>query len=269
MYFVLGTHYDKLEEKYKGNAESQLAEMNADLMSLLTPYLKRFVVSNEIGKSIIFPHNTMLPADSKERVQASKSLFKAISRRPEVSFTVRVPIRCFTFELYLECKAESKGFLTKDEAVEEGKKLYMKEDEVNKALEYLHNCTIILYYPQIKPKLVFVDPQKILDALSHLLALTYVEKESARFLANGVLEVENNTLRKKGRFKGDLLKKFTAVFTGDFQPEYFIKLLQHLHIIANYGPDTYFLPSALPSYNDCFNTISTEISSPLCMADKK
>ena len=260
MYFVLGTHYDKLVEKYKDNAESKLAEMNEDLMSLLTPHLKEFVVSKEIGKSIIFPHNTLLPAKSKEREQASKSLFKAISRRAEVSLTVRVPIRCFTFELYLESKAESKGFLTRDEAVQEGKKLYMSEAEVNEALVYLHNCTIILYYPEIKPQLVFVDPQKILDVLSHLLALTYVDEESAQSLARGIEEREKINLKSKGRFQEALLDKFTAVFTDEFQPGYFINLLQHLHIIAaNYGPDTYFLPSALPSYDDSFNITSTGI----------
>ena len=259
MYFVLGTHYDKLVEKYKDNAESKLAEMNEDLMSLLTPHLKEFVVSKEIGKSIIFPHNTLLPAKSKEREQASKSLFKAISRRAEVSLTVRVPIRCFTFELYLESKAESKGFLTRDEAVQEGKKLYMSEAEVNEALVYLHNCTIILYYPEIKPQLVFVDPQKILDVLSHLLALTYVDEESAQSLAKGIEEGEKINLKSKGRFQEALLEKFIAVFTDEFKPGYFINLLQHLHIIANYGPDMYFLPSALPSYDDSFNITSTEI----------
>ena len=259
MYFVLGTHYDKLVEKYKDNAESKLAEMNEDLMSLLTPHLKEFVVSKEIGKSIIFPHNTLLPAKSKEREQASKSLFKAISRRPEVSLTVRVPIRCFTFELYLESKAETKGFLTRDEAVQEGKKLYMSESEVNEALVYLHNCTIILYYPEIKPQLVFVDPQKILDVLSHLLALTYVDEDSAQSLAKGIEEGEKINLKSKGRFQEALLEKFTAVFTDEFKPGYFINLLQHLHIIANYGPDTYFLPSALPSYDDSFNITSTKI----------
>ena len=259
MYFVLGTHYDKLVEKYKDNAESKLAEMNEDLMSLLTPHLKEFVVSKEIGKSIIFPHNTLLPAKSKEREQASKSLFKAISRRTEVSLTVRVPIRCFTFELYLESKAETKGFLTRDEAVQEGKKLYMSEAEVNEALVYLHNCTIILYYPEIKPQLVFVDPQKILDVLSHLLALTYVDEESAQSLAKGIEEGEKINLKSKGRFQEALLEKFTAVFTDEFKPGYFINLLQHLHIIASYGPDTYFLPSALPSYDESFNITSTEI----------
>ena len=260
MYFVLGTHYDKLVSKYKDNAESKLAEMNEDLMSLLTPHLKEFVISKEIGKSIIFPHNTLLPAKSKEREQASKSLFKAISRRAEVSLTVRVPIRCFTFELCLESKAESKGFLTRDEAVQEGKKLYMSEAEVNEALVYLHNCTIILYYPEIKPQLVFVDPQKILDVLSHLLALTYVDEESAQSLARSIEEREKINLKSKGRFQEALLDKFTAVFVDEFQPGYFINLLQHLHIIAaDYGPDTYFLPSALPSYDDSFNITSTEI----------
>ena len=257
MYFILGTHYDKLKEKCKesgDNVDDKLDKMNKELMSSLPPHLENFVVSDEIGKSIIFPLNTLLPAKSEERGQASKNLFKAISKRSEVSLTVEVPIRFFTFELYLENKAESKGFLTKEEAIEEGKKLYMSEDDVEEALTYLHNCTIVLYYPLIEPQLVFVDPQKILDVLSNLLALTYVDDESARSLVENIEVKERNELKRKGKFNEALLQKFTTVFCAEFQPQYFISLLKHLHIITDFGRDSYFLPSALPAYNDSCST---------------
>ena len=259
IYFILGTHYDKLKEKCKesgDNVDDKLDKMNKELMSSLTPHLENLVVSDKTGKSIIFPLNTLLPAKSEEREQASKNLFKTISDLNEVSLTVEVPIRWFTFELYLENKAESKGFLTKEEAIEEGKKLYMSEDDVEKALTHLHNCTIVLYYPLIEPQLVFVDPQKILDVLSNLLALTYVDNESARSLVKNIEIKERNELKRKGKFNEALLQKFTTVFCAEFQPQYFISLLKHLHIITDFGRDSYFLPSALPAYND---SCSTEI----------
>ena len=87
----------------------------------------------------------------------------------------------------------------------------------------------------------------------------YVDEKSAQSLAKGIDEGEKINLKSKGRFQEALLEKFTAVFTDEFKPGYFINLRQHLHIIANYSPDTYFLPSTLPSYNDSFNITSAEI----------
>ena len=260
MNFVVGTHYDILiKNSGEERAKEKVLEMSKKLMSpeTLMPFLTNYVFSNVHENCIIVPVDT-LSTNPEERDEARTKLLSAIEC-DEVSLTLRVPIRIFAFELYLESKAESKGFLTRDEAVQEGKKLYMEEDDVDEALVYLHNCTIILYYPQIKPQLVFVDPQRILDVLSHLLALTYVDKCATQLFATNVREEEKSNLIKKGRFQEALLEKFTAVFTDEFQPGYFIKLLRHLHIIADCGPNTYFLPSALPSYNDSFNDTSTEI----------
>ena len=259
MNFVVGTHYDILiKNSGKERAKEKVLEMSKKLMSpeTLMPFLTNYVFSNVHENCIIVPVDT-LSTNPEERDKARTKLLSAIEC-DEVSLTVRVPIRFFAFELHLESKAESKGFLTRDEAVEEGKRLYMEEDDVNEVLVYLHNCTIILYYPQIKPQLVFVDPQRILDVLSHLLALTYVDKSTRQLFAKNIREQEILDLKEKGLFQKDLLDKFTAAFTDEFK-EYFIKLLQHLHIIADCGPDTYFLPSALPSYNDSFNDTSTEI----------
>ena len=258
MSFVLGTHYDFLIDKTnKDDAETKVVEMSEKLMSAknILPHLKSHIISKVHGNSVIYPVNTM-QQDSVGREEISKDILGIMSQCTEVITKIDVPIRFFAFELYLEEKAKSKGFVTKNEAIEEGKKLYMNEHEVEIALTFLHTSTIILYYPNIEPQLVFVDPQKIIDVLSHLLALTYVDYPTAKSLAPNILEDEMTRLRNEGCFNELLLNKFKDVFSDHFTPEYFINLLQHLHIIksqAQIGDDCYFLPSALPAYNNSYN----------------
>ena len=263
MNFVVGTHYDILVEEFgEIMAEEIVLQMSEELMSpqTLMPYLTNYIISNIQSNSMIVPVDTLL-TNSEERAKTSKILTNTISDRVEVSLTVKLPICCFTFELYLENKAENKGFVTRIEAVQEGKKLYMSEADVNEALAYLHNCTIILYYPEVEPKLVFCDPQRILDVLSHLLALTYVDYQSAQSFAMGIEQKEIVNLKDRGYFQEALLKKFTEAFSEEFQPRYFINLLKHLHIIAEFeysnGEVCYFLPSVLPAYDNSFNTTAS------------
>ena len=269
MYFVIGTHYDKFESAHPEEVETSLADMNEKLMSSLPPHvINKYIIHNVPQESIIFPVNTLLPADSEDRKKASKFFSRAISKRSEVSLKMEVPIRWFVFELQLEKTAESKGlsFVTKEEAIAEGKRLLMNEEAVEEALKYLHNCTIILYYPEVKPQLVFVDPQILLDVLSHLLALTYVDDQEALSLVPMVEQKERHALIG-GMFKEGLLKKF-EVFSGEFRPEYFINLLEHLHIIADLQHDTYFLPCVLPAHDTCSFRIPKTTIHPLCLVWK-
>uniref|UniRef100_A0A1X7UHJ9 C-terminal of Roc (COR) domain-containing protein n=1 Tax=Amphimedon queenslandica TaxID=400682 RepID=A0A1X7UHJ9_AMPQE len=266
MSFVLGTHYDVLIERTnEKDAETKVVEMSSNLMSEL-PQLESRIISKVHGNSVIYPVNTMQKHSSK-RQKNSREILETISKCIEATIEIDVPIRCFAFELYLEKKAKGKGFVTKDEAIKEGYKLYMNDDEVELALTILHNSTIILYYPRIQPQLVFVNPQKIIDVLSHLLALTYVDYPTAQSLATNVTEFEKSYLTKNGRFKKGLLKKFSKVFSDDFTPEYFINLLQHLHIISELknqaGYYVYFLPSALPAYNNEYDKDLPESIKPL------
>uniref|UniRef100_A0A1X7T0D8 C-terminal of Roc (COR) domain-containing protein n=1 Tax=Amphimedon queenslandica TaxID=400682 RepID=A0A1X7T0D8_AMPQE len=266
MSFVLGTHYDVLiKENNKKDAETKVVEMSSNLM-LELPHLENRIILKVHGNSIIYPFNTM-EEDSVKRKKLSSDILEIMSKCTEVTIEVEVPIRCFAFELYLEEKSKGKGFVTKEEASEEGKKLYMDDDEVEIALTFLHNSTIILYQPKIQPQLVFVDPQKILDVLSHLLALTYVDYPTAQSLATNVTENERAFLTKKGRFEKGLLKKFTKVFSDDFKPKYFIRLLRHLHLISELknqaGHNCYFLPSALPAYNNNYDNDLPKSIKPL------
>uniref|UniRef100_A0A1X7T2W0 C-terminal of Roc (COR) domain-containing protein n=1 Tax=Amphimedon queenslandica TaxID=400682 RepID=A0A1X7T2W0_AMPQE len=182
MNFVLGTHYDLI-------TEDMLKEMNEELImiSSLKHDIESNIVPNVRGESIIFPVNTLVPED-EGRMKAGQDLCQSIANCGGTSLKINVPIRWFAFELWLQKVAEKKShsFLELDEAISAGARFKMSEDDTKHALQYLHNVTIILYYPDILPQLVFVDPKPILEVLSRLLALTYVERKALHLIANPV-----------------------------------------------------------------------------------
>uniref|UniRef100_A0A1X7T5D8 Death domain-containing protein n=1 Tax=Amphimedon queenslandica TaxID=400682 RepID=A0A1X7T5D8_AMPQE len=75
-------------------------------------------------------------------------------------------------------------------------------------------------------------------------------------------------LKERGSFKKVLLEKFSGVFSDDFTPDYFINLLQHLHIITKLKSQSqdsshYFLPAALPAYNNEYDNDLPKSIKPL------
>ena len=106
MNFVVGTHYDILVKEFgEIMAKKKVLQMSEELMSPLTlmPYLTNYIISNVQSNFIIVPVDTLV-TNSEERAKVSKILTNTISDRVEVSLTVKLPIRCITFELFLELK---------------------------------------------------------------------------------------------------------------------------------------------------------------------
>ena len=245
-YLIVGTR--KKEAK-----EEDIKAMNETLKGCI---FNRVTWKNIRESAIIFPVDTLLPA-GQEREEASMKLGQEISNCG-VSMTIKMPIRLFAFEISLQAEAEEKrrSFLTKNEVFAVGELLQLNnEEEVEKALQYLHNVTIILYYPQVLPNLVFVSPQPILDILSRLIAITYVDQAQLHLIANPPpLPDARINFSTSGCFKEKLLKIVgTSVFIHEqFQSSHMIALLKHLHIIAKVESrkeGDYFFPCALPSYN--------------------
>ena len=177
------------------------------------------------------------------------------------SFTITVPIRWFAFELCLleVAKIKNCSFLTKNEVLKVGECLNMDDHNVILALKYFHRVTIILYFPQILPNLVFVDPQPILDILSQIIALTYADDPS--IIVREVNPAEIKKLKVFGLFKEELLPNLITktregvkynVFSENFQPANLIKLLMDCNIIAEVNDGLYFLPCALCPHRDSF-----------------
>ena len=249
MHFVLGTHYDLIDE-------GALEEINKELMSSLKPDIQNYVVHNKCGESIVFPVNTLLSVP-EGRNEAGQKLCQSVANCGGISLKIEMPIRWFAFELWLQKVAENKShsFLQIDDVISAGERFQMNEDDTKYALQYLHNVTIILYYPDVLPGLVFINPQPILEVFSRLLALTYVDRDALHLITNPVpLEEDINKLQNVGFFEEKLLYHLKSdvdlFFAPHFEPSHLIKLLLHLHVITRGKEGDYFFPCALQSYTN-------------------
>ena len=250
MHLVLGTHYDKLWFDYtlrKREGSLQTA------ISTLQPYLRHCVIRKPNG-SIIFPVDTM--AKSRKRAKYNEEICQAIwSHGSAASLEIKIPIQWFAFELTMP----NKNIILIKEALSIGERYGMKEKETKQALQYFHDVGLKLYYPEVT-SVVFIDPQPILEILSQLLALTYINDDNCRDLIlidSKRLSLSATNNLKEGFFNEDifnLLKSKEDVFSQpQFQLPDLVKLLLHLHIITkvvNNDKGRYFIPYALPSHDD-------------------
>ena len=246
MHLVLGTHYDKVSDATLKEKE----EILKSSMSSLESYLQDCVIRHK--KSIIFPVNTI--AASEERAKYSEEICKAIwYRGSDASLKIKIPIRWFAFELSFP----EQSIVSVKEALSIGERYGMKEEDTKQALRYFHDVSLMLYYPEVT-NVIFIDSKPILEILSQLLALTYVDDDDALASISDEplpLKVTNNL--KEGFFNEDIferLKSKSVVFSlPEFQLSDLIRLLLHLNIITKLEDEQkgqYFILYALPSYNE-------------------
>ena len=257
-YFVLGTHSDKVTKE-------KIAELN-EKISVTSGFGSEEkgyrIIPAKLGE-IIYPVNTMLKP-GHARQEESKKLCDTLFIYDDASDdTIQLPVRWFAFEVTLLEKAGKKSCLKLDDVLSIGRSLEMTEDDTKKALQHLHNVTIILYYPQVLPDIVFVDPHPILDILSRLLALTYnIARKDLHLLIQPrpKLDTELENLRKRGIFAKSLLHKLKG--DHELSKSNFMNLLLHLHIIIE-TQDGYFIPSALPPFGSTGSLPESDIIDPL------
>ncbi|XP_019856115.1 PREDICTED: uncharacterized protein LOC109584727 [Amphimedon queenslandica] len=258
MHLVLGTHYDKVDEAVLNKFE---VDLNTSISSL-QPYFKNRIIKRLEG-SIIFPVTTI--AESKEerakyRRQVCQAIWKSGS---DASVTIKIPIQWFAFELSLP---EKKSILSFKEVASIGRKYGMKEEDTKEALQYFHDVSLMLYYPEVIDNIVFLDPKPILNILSQLLAITYVHVNDKNALDDNDYELLKSVLLqppsatdianlKDGFFHEEIFSclQSSEVFSqSEFKlPDNLISLLLHLNIITKVEgneKDTYFIPYALSSY---------------------
>ena len=252
MHLVLGTHYDKLKDpthelhKYEEALKSSMPSLKS--------YLRDCIIRKSDDDSIIFPVNTM--AKSRKRVKYNEEICQAIwSRGSAASLEIKIPIRWFAFELTMP----KKSIIPIEEALSIGERYGMNEEETKQTLQYFHDVGLKLYYPEVTG-VVFIDPQPILEILSQLLALTYVNDDNCRdlILINSKrLSLSTTNNLKEGFFNEDIFDLFKSKEDVFSQPQFqlpdLVKLLLHLHIITEVVDNDkgrYFIPYALPSYDE-------------------
>ena len=247
MHLVLGTHYDKVSDATLKEKE----EILKSSMSSLESYLQNCVI-HQSDDSIIFPVNTI--AASEERAKYSEEICKAIWYcGSSASLKIKIPIRWFVFELSLP----EQSIVSVKEALSIGERYGMKAEDTKEALRYFHDVSLMLYYPEVT-NVIFIDSKPILEILSQLLALTYVNKfDALASITDERLSPEITKNLKEGFFNEDIferLKSKSVVFSlPEFQLCDLIRLLLHLNIITKLEDEPkghYFIPYALPSYNE-------------------
>ena len=246
-FIVIGTCLDIYEKLQNDNQiKETLTEKNDRLRTELKNYESARIDYTK-GKEIIFPVNTM--SRKKNERQLAKRL-RQITCKSYI--TAEVPARWFFFQLELKSRANGRRVISLEECLQIGKSINMQQEEVKAALWYFHNLTIHLYFPDILPNVVFLDPQVLFDKLSKLIAVSYGGDDY------DVATVRN--LKEKGIFKEELLD-IVKLDEGIFSSADFLQLMQGLLIISKIPSpnDTkYFIPCVLDTIDDQSQNVCDE-----------
>ena len=249
-FIVIGTCYDKYGMLLQGNQlEESLDEKNDRLRSELERY-------EDVRIDYIDDKDVIFPIDTTSRKKHERHIAKRIRQITSESYiTAEVPARWFFFQLELKSKSKGRRVISLHECLEIGKSIGMPESEVKAALWFFHNLTLYLYFADILPKVVFLDPQVLFDMLSQLIAVSY---------GGGGYDVATvKNLKYKGIFNRELLDIINLQEEG-FSSDDFLKLMQGLLIISKIPPDAkHFIPCVLDAIDDPFENHPGENVEPL------
>ena len=143
------------------------------------------------------------------------------------------------------------GMVTLDTCEQIGIKLGMGKQEVSQCIEYLNSLSLFLYF-SVLPHVVFTNPQYLLDTVTSLIRMSFIDYPDELLTKGFVLPPDmQRKLRLEGIFSEELLHYLSLEFIPYlFTKDHFIQLLQYLFIIApvsETAPFCYFIPSALPT----------------------
>ena len=259
---LIGTYKDQAHKCHETPEDKEEKLLN-------NPYLKPTIESEEDI------HHSMLIESKDEKfifqIDASK---EGWSTNKETIDDIRecilnseclevdIPSRWYWLQLNLTQEVETTNLkvITIEKCIVEGRSLGMSEEEVYGALKYFNELNIFLYYPKVLPDIVFCDPQVLVKRISDIIAASFPGSKHAY---PDVKPPVRRKLHGKGEFTAELLelssfqnKKEHSLFTS----EDFIKLLEHLFIIAKTGKivavkgesgekcniPVYFIPCVLP-----------------------
>ena len=237
---VVGTHLDHI----KISSES-LEVKNKKILKILAPLEKEQVIYHNLSKNmVVFPINAKNPGKSEEAIvkQIREVLFSDESMKP-----AEIPSSWFAFEILLEemARAHQRGVLSKDECITAAiEKLHFEEAAVETALQYLRKLSVLFYFPEILPEVVFADPQVIIDKVSELV---FKSAETDELSKSHALSGEWKIFHEWGLVTVKFLsKEFTSHFVpGLFEVDDLVKLFKKLLIFATFSSTQLFVPALL------------------------
>lgn len=235
---VLGTFRDEVQEE-------EITEKKKCLQEKLKRFEHDAGFLKQEGQPLFIINAISRSSDEKQKA--------ALIRRKVCNSYIEatIPIAWFVFIRSLQDLNQS--IVDIQVCREKGLEYEMAYDEVEKALHFYHNLTVVLYFNEI-PSIVFLEPQVLFDELTELISISFADHVNH---IESVLKIDlppnaHDDLKEKGLFKETLLE---AIGTK-FQVDNFLKLLESLNIIVkvplNEGQSLssatrhqYFLPCVL------------------------
>ena len=240
---VIGTHLD--QEKRSSETRD---EKNRKILQILSPLDQKQIVYHNLPKNkVLFALNALAHGSNEDRIvkQIREALFSRGLVKP-----VDIPSRWFALEILLEemTQALKRGVLSKEDCFTAAtEKLHFEEDAVDDALQYLDQVSVILYYPQILPNVVFADPWVLLDKVSELV-YNCKSAEIKMLSREQALSSEWIKFHEFGLVTIKVLSQ--EIFSRHYVPGLFevddlVVLFKKLLIFATFSKSEYFVPALL------------------------
>ena len=233
---VVGTHKDE-EQKCGESREAK----NQKLREMLLPTFEKEIVYYQPDTGdILFPMNAKCPGDEeKDMAQAICSRFSIENR----SDKRQLPLQWLGLEIMLEeiTQRLERGVLSRSECLEVARRLHLDENALDAALIYLDELSLIFYYPDILPEVVFTDPQVLLDKISELVKVHH--DKLIRFSGEDWQKFFCHALVTVKFLQQEVFEKH--YISGLFEPEQLAILYRKLFIFADFSEGKFFVPSLL------------------------
>ena len=167
----LGTHCDLA---HKCLPET-VADKNERLKKLIPAKFEKQIIQLD-KKTLIFEINAQNPDDT-DRKTAEKVRSYILQQCPAKE--VEIPLRWDAFEEKLRSLTKGLGRLvmSRKECWRVAQSLGLEKDTFNAALDFFHNWSLMFYFRDILPEVVFIDPQVLLDKVSELVVFMFELRE--------------------------------------------------------------------------------------------
>ena len=169
----LGTHRDKIQKCTSETVE----EKNKRLKKIIPLKFKGQIIQFSKDK-LIFEINAQNPDDTDKNT-AEKIRCYIIDQCPTVE--VEIPMRWHSFDQMLRSIAERLGrmVMSRHECWQVAESLGLDKQSFDGALDFFHSVSLIFYFRNILPVVVFVDPQVMLDKVSELVEFMFKLRKPA------------------------------------------------------------------------------------------